>query len=471
MSSKPDLVSSLHRRARRRGDLARFYAEKSGGWRRASNGGSKGEHMKKSLKVKLSIAALLVAVAGTLVFGACAPLDLLEEKDALSSVLPLGAPKAAAARPVNADMSAQQMMEAGFYNYYAAEYVVSENFSTNDSYMPDTDLSFNTQYIDGYKIRKGVYDEEDPLASQTYHLVISAGWTSGSQRIEEALVADDKLTYRYIDGGSGSPFEFNDDIGMMRVKEGAAAQTVEYGTGKEALEQYNIDVCNDPTKVFTYDIFDTATWALVPGTVSSATEPVYNAREGTYSFSASFNKDVVTKNYIQVLERNLAKQNGGNVEYRSLDMDFVMWEDGHIKSIHIEENYRFTMSGFLSLDNFYIANVYFAYDEQECGYVMADYLNAFENNIGIERTNELYELGVKEEIGGIVISIGEGAGIAAGVIALIVIIVAVSVAAAKAAKKKKRAADEAKRAREDEEELFGKEESAEENGSGGAAKE
>lgn len=394
--------------------------------------------------VALVIAA---AIATSMLFSACAERsDNLE--DLVSSVRNMGAPKASAARGINADMSAEEMMEVGFYNYYAAPYVVSENYSTNTTTPPGSDISFNNQYIDGYKIRKGVYSEEDPLASQAYHLVISAGAMASSRRIEEAVVNNGKINYRTV---SGSVLTYNDDTGMLKVGDNAQFEYIDYGTD---LDRYNTEVCNDPTKVFTYNIYSTKSNALAEGCVQSATTPEYDEERGVYTFSVTFANEVVTQDYLRLLELNLAKQNGGNVNYQSLEMDFEMWADGHIKSISILEKYSFSM--FIPLNNIYDADVYFAYDEQECGYVMADYADAFTNNKAIERNNELYDYAA-ENADTKVMSSGEIAGVVVGVLALAAIGIIVAAVLIKKANKKKAARQEAQDAAASERELFGEE--------------
>ena len=401
--------------------------------------------MKKQRKNVLAALLVTVVMAAGLAFSACAERsDNLE--DLVSSVRNTGAPEADAAKGISPDMSAEEMMEVGFYNYYAAPYVVSENYSTNTTTPPGSDIAFNRQYIDGYKIRKGVYSESDPLASQVYHLVISAGAVSGSRRVEEAVVNGGNINYRTV---SGNALSFNDDIGMVRVAEGAQFEYTDYGTD---LERYNTEVCNDPTKVFTYNIYDTAADALVDGCVQSATEPQYDEEKGVYAFSVVFANDVVTQDYLRLLELNLAKQGGGSVRYESLEMDFEMWADGHIKSISILERYNFSMV--LSLENIYDADVYFAYDEEESGYIMADYVNAFTTNKAIERNNELFDYAT-ENADGKVMSAGEIAGTVAGVLALCAVIIAVAATAAKKVNAKKAAEREAREAAESERELFG----------------
>ena len=395
---------------------------------------------------------IATAIATSMLFSACAERsDNLE--DLVSSVRNMGAPKASAARGINADMSAEEMMEVGFYNYYAAPYVVSENYSTNTTTPPGSDISFNNQYIDGYKIKKGVYYEEDPLASQAYHLVISAGAMASSRRIEEAVVNNGKINYRTV---SGSVLTYNDDTGMLKVGESAQFEYIDYGTD---LDRYNTEVCNDPTKVFTYNIYSTKSNALAEGCVQSATTPEYDEERGVYTFSVTFANEVVTQDYLRLLELNLAKQNGGNVNYQSLEMDFEMWADGHIKSISILEKYSFSM--FIPLNNIYDADVYFAYDEQECGYVMADYADAFTNNKAIERNNELYDYAA-ENADTKVMSSGEIAGVVVGVLALAAIGIIVAAIVIKKINKKKAVRQEAQDAAASERELFGEDKESKE---------
>lgn len=401
--------------------------------------------MKRGKKFMFVALVIATAIATSMLFSACAERsDNLE--DLVSSVRNMGAPKASAARGINADMSAEEMMEVGFYNYYAAPYVVSENYSTNTTTPPGSDISFNNQYIDGYKIKKGVYSEEDPLASQAYHLVISAGAMASSRRIEEAVVNNGKINYRTV---SGSVLTYNDDTGMLKVGENAQFEYIDYGTD---LDRYNTEVCNDPTKVFTYNIYSTKSNALAEGCVQSATTPEYDEERGVYTFSVTFANEVVTQDYLRLLELNLAKQNGGNVNYQSLEMDFEMWADGHIKSISILEKYSFSM--FIPLNNIYDADVYFAYDEQECGYVMADYADAFTNNKAIERNNELYDYAA-ENADTKVMSAGEIAGVVVGVLALAAIGIIVAAIVIKKINKKKAARQEAQDAAASERELFG----------------
>ena len=91
--------------------------------------------MSNKSKFTFAVILIIAAVAASTVFSACAiRSDNLEKL--VSSVRDMGAPKAAAARGINADMSAEEMMEVGFYNYYAAPYVVSENYSTNTTARP-----------------------------------------------------------------------------------------------------------------------------------------------------------------------------------------------------------------------------------------------------------------------------------------------------------------------------------------------
>ena len=133
-------------------------------------------------------------------------------------------------------------------------------------------------------------------------------------------------------------------------------------------------------------------------------------------------------------------------------MAFEMWADGHIKGISILASYNFSMV--LSLENIYDSDVYFAYDEEESGYIMADYVNAFTTNKAVERNNELFDYAT-ENADGKVMSAGEIAGTVAGVLALCAVIIAVAAAVAKKVNAKKAAEREAREAAESERELFG----------------
>lgn len=400
--------------------------------------------MKRVKKFNAMLLALLATVIVGFAMTACAQRGS-DVGSMTSSVRDMPAPKADAARGIDADMSAEEMMEAGFYNYYAAPYVVSENYSTNLTNLPVLG-TVNVQYIDGYKIRKGVYNDASLLSSQAYHLVIAAGAVRSSRRIEEAVVNNGSISYRTM---TGSALQYNDDTGMLKVPSDGKFTYVDYGTD---LDKYNAEICNDPLKVFTYNIFDTSENALANGCVQSATQPVYDSEAGIYTFSVVFNNEVVTKDYIRLLELNLDKQGGKDVRYTSLEMDFEIWADGHIKSIAILEKYDFTLG--MPMSNEYEAEVYFAYDEQDCGYIMSDYVDAFDNNIAITRNNELYDYSA-ENVEVNVMSPAEIAGVVIGVLALSAIIIIVVAAVLKKQHKKKLADEEAKAAAASEREVFG----------------
>lgn len=359
---------------------------------------------KKGFFGKLSVFMVLIIAVALTVFGfaGCKQRDDESVTGSISTIKNMPTPESPAAKAITADMSAEQMMDVGFYNYYAASYVISENYSTNVTSILGS-MDANIQYIDGYKIRKGVYNESDPLSSDAYHLVIVSG--AIARGWEEALITGGEIKYRSLDKNY---LDYNDTIGMIRIKDGAVYSESDYGSD---LDKYNTDICNDPTKVFTYDIFDTKTMSYIPEAIESASEVEYDSEQGTYSFSIVFDKDIATKEYINVLERNLSKNGGKDVKFTSLKMDFVLWEDGHIKSISLEEKYDFRMV--ISMTNVYNADVYFAYDEQECGFVMADYKDAFTNNIAVERNNASYDklLAQSAEDG---LSGGEIAGICIG---------------------------------------------------------
>ena len=130
----------------------------------------------------------------------------------------------------------------------------------------------------------------------------------------------------------------------------------------------------------------------------------------------------------------------------------IWWGDMPMPVYSFLEEYDFSMV--IPLSNIYDADVYFAYDESESGYLMSNYENAFTDNFGIKRNNEFYDA-AQEISGTVVLTTGEIAGIIVGALVLLAAERTLIVIAVRRGKKRMLAEAEARSARADEEELFG----------------
>ena len=343
-------------------------------------------------KRSLLIVAILLAtaVACALCFGACDSVNPeYGQTDPFENV---GAPEASPAKRLDysSSMTAADLLDIGFYNYYNADYVVSANYGYNATIGGGMDM--NGQYIDGYKIRKGVYNDADPLSADCYHLSRSGGLAQKTW--EEGLIVDGDLRHRITDS---SNIAFSKDTQMIRIEDADNFKYTEYG---DDLDSYNNTVCNDPTKILMYDIFDTGAMKLIRSSIDEEGDVSYDAAKGVYSFKIKFDPEESTVDYIRVIEANLKKTSKGAriSEFTKLELNVEMWESGLIKKIAVSEQYKFVMA--LPLTNDYWANVYFAWDEGKTGYAMSDYRDAFTSNIAIERNNKAYDnAGGKESMG------------------------------------------------------------------------
>ena len=127
-------------------------------------------------------------------------------------------------------------------------------------------------------------------------------------------------------------------------------------------------------------------------------------------------------------------------------------EKVNLRDVWPNEEYDFSMV--IPLSNIYDADVYFAYDESESGYLMSNYENAFTDNFGIKRNNEFYDA-AQEISGTVVLTTGEIVGIIVGALVLLAAAITLIVIACRRGKKRMLAEAEARSARADEEELFG----------------
>ncbi|MDE6550161.1 MAG: hypothetical protein K2M44_01500 [Clostridia bacterium] len=331
--------------------------------------------------VLIVVLLLVVAITAVLCLGACESVN--PEYGQTDPFQELGAPNANPAMRLNytSSMTAADLLEIGFYNYYKADYVVSVNYGYNATVGGGMDM--NGQYIDGYKIRKGVYDDTQPLSADCYHLSRSGGLAQKTW--EEGLITGGTIKHRITDS---SNISFSNESQMIRIENTSNFRNTDYGTN---LYDYNDTVCNDPTKILMYDIFDTSKMELIRNSIKQEGEVAHDAQKGVYSFKVEFDPKESTIDYIRVIEANLKKtSNGARInEFTKLSLDVEMWESGLIKKISISEQYKFVMM--LSLTNDYWANVYFGWDEDRTGYVMSDYTDAFTSNVAIERNNAAYD--------------------------------------------------------------------------------
>ena len=285
--------------------------------------------MKNKIK-KMLVSAILAVSTVSLV--ACTNVIVSTDSE-LGSRLPKGL---SITQSINKNMSALEMYQAGVENYNAIEYVGSQH----KAQILSKALAFEiVQSLNSVKIKdNGSYY----LDSETFTL-------DGIKKVhfvDQATYTDGKFTVR-----SGNKFKVTDGIG--KVVKWNPVET--YDSLATALDKYP----NDPTRMNMYIVNS--------DTVLNATSPIFDAKTDQYSFSLTLDPKTATVDYLKNMEYNTSNDPltaGTPITFTGLRLDVVMWENGLVKSISVDEGYTMKVLGSTtSTSN--IGTNYFTYDKNE----------------------------------------------------------------------------------------------------------
>lgn len=244
---------------------------------------------------------------------------------------------------INKNMSAIEMYEAGLANYDDLSYVSTLNVSTIASKAFGMNV---TQSLSSTKIKE----------NGNYYLDCETFTTSGIKKVH--FVDQSK----YINGmytiRSGDKFKVTDVIGTVEEWK----PTEIYSGLDAALAKYP----NDPTRMNMYIVNS--------GTIVSSTTPIQDAKTGQYSYSMILDNDTATVDYVKNMEYNTSNDSltaGAKIKFTGLKLEVVMWGNGLIKSIGIDESYDLE-AGFISSKTNNMGMTYYNYDKDNVGMRISD---------------------------------------------------------------------------------------------------
>lgn len=245
---------------------------------------------------------------------------------------------------LNKTQSAVAMYETGLKNYDYLDYVgmfQAGNIKNDKSGLYATHL-----YLTSNRIK---YSDEDYVGHYLDSYTQKIKCFLDVAIMEEAVVEDGEYRMRKAKKISV------DDDNVMEAKEWGEVEY--FNKVSDAVKAYP----NDPTKMNMF--------LVKANTVQSSTDPVYDAKNKTYSYTLELNARESTKDYVPVMEYNTKAQgfDAKNLKFNSVTMEVVMWNNGLFKSITTKEVYSASIMGIqMTLTND-LTN-YYTYDEEELPY-------------------------------------------------------------------------------------------------------
>lgn len=279
--------------------------------------------MKKNLTI---IAVIVLAVVLMTTMAACGGADVMYPELTLAAKQPEAEAKVA----VSADMSALEMMQAALVNYYHADYIASVLQGLVSTSVGPIKID---QLVVGSKVRSGAAYTDDEC--KTYNPDMTLFTDNKSHSIaaavyEEVIVeGTDNIRVRQ---GDKIKSEVNEETKEYLITAGKYKEVEEF-TSMEELIEYKV---NDPARIWMYDI---NVWSD-ESIVKEASE--VKDEGDCYTFTIDFALDKVTEKYKNVMIYML-KAGGADpkeVTFQGLKIQFEIWKNGFLRTIHIEEKYH-----------------------------------------------------------------------------------------------------------------------------------
>lgn len=265
---------------------------------------------------------------------------------------------------LSSDMSAIEMLEAGIANYYSANYVVSTSKSAINSQIMGLN---NAVFVNSQTVRQG------SLNGDYRQFSTNISGSVGNSPIKIMIWEETAIEKN----GGSMLINFRnankDDLIANQTADNDYELVFEEGKGFNAIESYSdIDDyqtsnITDPTKIWMYDINENTY------DKDNTSEPVKN-EDGTYTFKIVADPKTSTVEYAeQILHAlNCIGISTKDFEFKSLNLNVTMWDNGFIKSIEIAESYSAIVSGIMKTE--IVLNSYreFSYYNDEDGFTPQD---------------------------------------------------------------------------------------------------
>ena len=265
---------------------------------------------------------------------------------------------------LSSDMSAMEMLEVGVKNYYGASYIASNSEGALNTQVMG--LNF-TQFVKSQTIRQG------SLSGDYRQFSSNISGSIGPSFIKIMIWEETAIEKN----GGSMLINFRnankDDLIANQTADNDYELVFEESKGFNAIESYSdIDDyqtsnITDPTKIWMYDINENTY------DKDNTSEPVKN-EDGTYTFKIVADPKASTVEYTKQMMYmlNCIGIKAEDFEFRKIELEITMWDNGFIKSIDITESYSMNISGILKTD--LTLNTYreLSYYDDEDGFTPAD---------------------------------------------------------------------------------------------------
>lgn len=270
---------------------------------------------------------------------------------------------------INKDMSAFQMLQVGMENFYNADYATIEyNGGVKVTVLG---IPIN-QVVQSTKIRQGKGDANGNNANGATYFADNKSHSIAAKLYEKFIISPNKYerkTGKSIDYSSPGRKGKNGRLGKWTV--GSWNEPDTYSNLQDLVDKNH----NNPTILWMYD--------LQNDFITDKIDPIYDSETKTYRFVLKFDPKKSTEDYIEVMKAQLEGNAGMGVEgltFLQLILEVVMWENGTIRSINVNEAYKMKMVtpvGKIDSNVNLKATQLFSYDANEAEYKIQDHIDAY----------------------------------------------------------------------------------------------
>ena len=269
----------------------------------------------------------------------------------LTATVPVAAPDIDPTTPINADMSAIEMLTAAVNNYYDADFAIARTTGKLATEVVGMTL---TQFVKSVTVRDGASDADNKLFYQNQSGTIQDGGLLGN--VIEIKIWEET---DYVKTGDTVAMYFRDAVtDALKAEKSVNAEGVitdsyfEWNNGKQfnttktynSLETYITERASDPTRIWMYDI--NANTIIASETVEP--ELVTDKETGAqyYTLSVSGNVDKNDPNYsVEEYEEQMMymlksqNQNPSDFYFTQIKLDVEVWPNGFLRQVKVTESY------------------------------------------------------------------------------------------------------------------------------------
>ncbi len=265
---------------------------------------------------------------------------------------------------ITSDMSAIEMLEVGVKNYYGASYIASNSegsFST-------TVMGLNFyQFVKSLTVRQGSSNGDYKQFSN------NISGSVGSSLVE--IMIWEETAIEKNEGSMQINFRKANPEYLIANKTSNDYELVfEDGKGFDAIQSFS-DMNDyqltasivDPTKIWMYDINEStylSDWSTMP----------VNNGDGTYTFKIVADPQASTVDYTKQMMYmlNSTVANAEDFEFRKIELEITMWDNGFIKDLNITESFFMSISGLIQTEITQNSFRKFSYYDDEEGFTPQD---------------------------------------------------------------------------------------------------